>query len=173
MTTPSTAAGDNTPDRKLHGARRMTVPAHPDHCADCAMAVVALDDAGLRSAARDAVQDCVGLDRPHKDYTGGRLRMNRRPSAKARALDRAWRRRAGCGTPMKPVTLGTWDCPTGDTGGVAIVMHGPPQGEIRLAWDTTPPPSASDEAHDLAVIRPAGLALAAEYLERPMRPTLG
>ena len=172
MTTPSTAAGDNTPDRKLHGARRMTVPAHPDHCADCARAVVALDDAGLRSAARDAVQDCAGLDRPRKNYARGRLRVNRRPSPKVRDIDCAWRQRLG-GTPMKPVTLGTWDCPTANTVVAASVVHGPHKGEIRLAWGTAPALSASDEAHDLAVIRPAVLTLAAEYLQRPMRRALG
>jgi hypothetical protein len=73
---------------------------------------------------------------------------------------------------VKPVRLGDWTTPTGNNVVADLATHGPAAGEIRMAWDAPPPLSAADERYYTHVIRPAVLARAAEYMERPMRRAL-
>ena len=73
---------------------------------------------------------------------------------------------------MTRVRLGDWTCPSGNNVVVYAEIHATDEAVLRMQWDTPPPLRPADEIYYRAVIRPAALALAAEYMERPMRRTL-
>jgi hypothetical protein len=67
------------------------------------------------------------------------------------------------------VWLGAWRCPSSN--GVDVFLLGTEGSEVRylqFEWDSPPPLAARDALFYRAVIRPAAIWHAAEYLERPV-----
>jgi hypothetical protein len=65
--------------------------------------------------------------------------------------------------------LGDWTCPSGNNVVAYYRELRPGQAVRDLEWDAPPPLSPADELYYLAVIRPAIVRRAQEYLERPGR----